>query len=144
MNADVRALITKAVRAGWSYLGHTSRHHQLRWRESGDLVVIPSTPSDHRSLRNAEATMARISGPLTPKPGPGRSKAERQRQRERERQRNLAARHSPRRRRATPIAACAPPPRTALQVAFDDYFAAEPAPTNDPIDIAETGQQATG
>ena len=66
---DIEALIRQAETIGWKYHGKGhSRHHRLSWPETGQKVFIAATPSDPHALRNAEADMARISGPLRLKP----------------------------------------------------------------------------
>lgn len=73
---EAKALLRLARRAGWEYLGLTgNNHYRIRWPKTGQVLTVPMTPSS--PLRNAEADIARISGPLRPKPGRGRSKRER-------------------------------------------------------------------
>jgi len=63
---DVDQLIDRAVAAGWENLGHGRRkpHIKMRWNQTGQVICLPRVPGDWRSIRNAEADMARISGPL--------------------------------------------------------------------------------
>jgi hypothetical protein len=73
---EARDLIRLAQKAGWEYLGLSGgQHHRIRWPKTGQVLTVPSSPSF--PLMNSEADIARISGPLRPKPGTGRPKAER-------------------------------------------------------------------
>lgn len=59
---DVQSLGQWAVHGGWTYTGlNGNGHHNFRWKD-GSVCVIPSTPSDSRSLLNARAHMRRIMG----------------------------------------------------------------------------------
>jgi hypothetical protein len=73
---EARDLIRLAQKAGWEYLGLSGgMHHRIRWPKTGQVLTVPSSPSF--PLMNSEADIAKISGPLRPKPGTGRTKAER-------------------------------------------------------------------
>ncbi|WP_157115062.1 hypothetical protein [Nocardia niwae] len=84
---DVRELLNRAKRAGWIYLGFDGgSHHKIQWPATGRIRRIPATPGGgRRSLENAEADLARDSGPLRAKPGTGRTKTERAAARQRRR-----------------------------------------------------------
>lgn len=92
--SDVRALIKRAKKRGWVVepVKGKGGHHRLRFPPTGDVVIIPATPSDHRGLKNAEALITRISGRLAAPKGNGLSKAEKNRRRQMERQRAIATR----------------------------------------------------
>lgn len=73
---EVRELLKLAQKAGWEYLGLSGGlHHRIRWPKTGQVLTVPSSPSF--PLINTEGDIARISGPLRPRPGTGRTKAER-------------------------------------------------------------------
>ncbi|WP_043598932.1 type II toxin-antitoxin system HicA family toxin [Nocardia otitidiscaviarum] len=105
---EARELIARAQAVGWEYLGRSgSCHHRLRWPPTGQVLTVPSSPSF--PLFNAESDLARISGPLRPKPGKGRSKAERAAARKRRENRRPSV--------APPADASAPAPTWQDQLA---------------------------
>lgn len=69
MNADVRALLDWAKEVGWEVDYTGAGHWKLTY--GSEVVYVPSTPSDWRSLRNTEARMAFVSGVRRPRGGPG-------------------------------------------------------------------------
>lgn len=118
MNSEVRELVKKAERRGWELIDPSgSGHQRLRFPRTGDVVVLPSTPSDTRGLRNATALITRISGRLAPKVGPGLTVEQRNVRRQREKLRGTTAR----RRTVARLEPC-PPKRPAMELAFEDYF----------------------
>ncbi|UAK38397.1 hypothetical protein K8O93_00930 [Gordonia bronchialis] len=62
--SDVRALIKRAKKRGWVLDASKGKggHHRLRFPPTGDVVTVSATPSDYRSIKNAEALINRISG----------------------------------------------------------------------------------
>lgn len=63
LHREVRALAHKLLEEGWEYDRTSNKHHpRLRWPASGEVLSLPSTPSDVRSIPNAEAQARRISG----------------------------------------------------------------------------------
>lgn len=58
MTKDVKKLVKEAVRQGWIYEGTTKRSHVRLRGPDGRLVIVASTPSDRRSLKNAVSRMA--------------------------------------------------------------------------------------
>lgn len=59
MTKDVRELVRKLEQQGWR-IDTTGRHVKCYPPDrSRQMVVLPSTPSDHRSLRNAVAMLRR-------------------------------------------------------------------------------------
>jgi predicted RNA binding protein YcfA (HicA-like mRNA interferase family) len=61
----MEALARVYRRAGWDIT--LTRGGHLRWRSpKGGLVISPSTPSDHRSLRNLRSDLRRAERSTTP------------------------------------------------------------------------------
>jgi predicted RNA binding protein YcfA (HicA-like mRNA interferase family) len=129
MRPEVRDLLRRASLHGWVRVPWPGRHIRLRHEPTGTIVTLPSTPSDIRSLKNSEAFMARVSGRMRPTKGSGDKEAK-QRLRDLNRQRE-AARH---RRRPTVADVDRRPPRTAMEVAFEDFFTEKFAPESAPAD----------
>lgn len=68
MHADVRRMIEMLKGEGWVDEGLTGENHpMLRWPATGEVLTMPLTPSDHRSLKNALAHARRVSG-VRPEP----------------------------------------------------------------------------
>ncbi|QWS68240.1 HicA-like toxin [Gordonia phage VanLee] len=110
--SDVRELIKRAERNGWVCQGLTrNSHYRLRFPPTGDLVIVASTPSNRRGLRNAEALMKRISGRVAAAPPPAPTR----------RADNGRTRVVPSRRRRAARPEPLAPARTTMEVAFDDY-----------------------
>lgn len=62
---EVQEIIDWAVGLGWTYEGYNGRlHHTISL--GNKRVTLPNTPSDTRSLKNAEADVRRFTGPGTP------------------------------------------------------------------------------
>jgi predicted RNA binding protein YcfA (HicA-like mRNA interferase family) len=58
---EVKALVRHLRRQGFTVsLTKRSGHYKVRHPESPGMVILPSTPSDARSLRNAVAQLRRI------------------------------------------------------------------------------------
>jgi hypothetical protein len=53
MKPDLRALVQAAQAAGW----RVERAAHIKLRGAGGLIVLPSTPSDWRSVQNARAML---------------------------------------------------------------------------------------
>ena len=118
---DLRDLLARGAALGWQYRRRSTSHILAIWPPTGESLILPSSASDWRSLKNSESDMARISGPLRSKPGNGKSVAERAEARRRDiaRQSNTTRRrmaYKPEPRRTTP------PPQTAMEAAFMDYL----------------------
>lgn len=57
---ETRALIAWAVGRGWTLDPRpTGSGHRRLTRPGHRMVIIPSTPSDHRSLKNSKAQILR-------------------------------------------------------------------------------------
>lgn len=57
---EVREFITEMVRDyGVEYLGRARNNHHLLLLPSGRKFIVPSSPSDHRWMRNARAVIRR-------------------------------------------------------------------------------------
>lgn len=54
----MRPLVDQATKEGWT-VSYTSKGHLRFTHPCGALVHGPTTPSDHRSLKNLKATMRR-------------------------------------------------------------------------------------
>ncbi len=67
---EMKDLIKRAEAIGWECLGITGGNHQrVRWPATGEVFTLGTTPSSPSAIRNAEADLARISGPLGPTGG---------------------------------------------------------------------------
>ena len=58
MSRDVAPLVKAALAAGWHEV-KGRKHIVLRSPDGVSQVVLPRTPSDHRSLRNSRADLRR-------------------------------------------------------------------------------------
>jgi hypothetical protein len=58
MRRDLERLLRRARASGWVVARTRSGHWRLRYW-GGGIVVIGSTPSDHRALRNFRAQLRR-------------------------------------------------------------------------------------
>ncbi|MEV6219919.1 hypothetical protein [Nocardia sp. NPDC051833] len=77
---EAHDLVQRARKVGWVYLGIDGRgHHRILWPATGRKYAIPCTPGGgRRSIENAEADIARLSGQLLrPVPGAGRTSTQR-------------------------------------------------------------------
>lgn len=59
MRKEVREIVEEAVRQGWRVRMLKNSHPLLLAPDGKTMVVLPSTPSDRRSLDNAVARMRR-------------------------------------------------------------------------------------
>lgn len=58
MHKDIRKLTKKLRKQGWQI--EEARKHIKCWAPDGEtMVTIPSTPSDHRAIKNAKAQLRR-------------------------------------------------------------------------------------
>lgn len=57
---DVKDFIKAAEANGWRLEKSTGKHLKMRHVETGHVVSVPKTPSDHRSLKNKDAQMRKI------------------------------------------------------------------------------------
>lgn len=57
-NKQFNRLVNDLVGRGWGFR-HGTKHDQLK-APNGRLVVIPRTPSDWRSIKNAERDVRRV------------------------------------------------------------------------------------
>ena len=60
---DVRQLLDGLKPLGWTWAPTGSGHVKLT-APNGDIVFVPSTPSDWRSMRNVRAQIRRVSALL--------------------------------------------------------------------------------
>jgi predicted RNA binding protein YcfA (HicA-like mRNA interferase family) len=58
MKHDLKQLLRQASACGWQVTRTRGGHWRLL-RPNGGIVVLSSTPSDHRALRNVRAQMRR-------------------------------------------------------------------------------------
>lgn len=61
--SDIIDLIEAAEEVGAVYLGRTAKgHHRLGWRDR--VIILPSTPSCSRSVRNSRSMLRRMGVPI--------------------------------------------------------------------------------
>ena len=58
---DLRPAVKEACGRGWT-LRHCKDHSQLLAPDGSGIVTLPSTPSDHRGIRNAKAYLKQMGG----------------------------------------------------------------------------------
>lgn len=58
LKKDMQRLIARAEAAGCQVDGGSDRHYKLRC-PSGVLVILATSPSDHRAVKNARARLRR-------------------------------------------------------------------------------------
>lgn len=63
MHKDYRQLVKKAQKQGWKLVKEKGKgqngHPRLVPPDGGDYIVIPSSPSDWRSVKNTRAELRR-------------------------------------------------------------------------------------
>lgn len=63
MSKDWKQYIRSLRERGWT-CEPRGKHFALRHEQRGDMLVIPSTASDHRALKNCMAQVKRCERPL--------------------------------------------------------------------------------
>ena len=71
MRKDVRELIEYAEQLGFTNQGIDGRNHYRLTHPNGTWFSAPATPSDTRSVKNAKATLRRLSGSTVERPKSG-------------------------------------------------------------------------
>lgn len=59
MNSRARDLVRKLRKQGFD-IEHTRRGHLKVSRDGGPFVIMPSTPSEYRGMKNAESLLKKI------------------------------------------------------------------------------------
>jgi len=68
----LREVLAAAQKLGFAFDGYSGGGHPRLVDTAGHYVTVAATPGDHRAVRNAIATMERISGQKLPRPNAGK------------------------------------------------------------------------
>jgi hypothetical protein len=73
LKGELRAFIAAIAPLGWEHAGYDGRGHlRLYHAGTGARYMVPATPGDRRSYRNAIADLERLAGRKLPRPRSGK------------------------------------------------------------------------